>query len=83
MVYRAYGHLASGKQAEDVAASNRHLSDGYVQLDLIGQRKFGTNVAVNVGVFNITDKEYKPQRLAQTRYSALRSQACTMGQHPG
>ena len=50
--------FASGKQADDVASSNRHLSDGYVQLDLIGQRKFGTNVAVNVGVFNITDKEY-------------------------
>ena len=50
--------FANGKQAEDVASSNRHLSDGYVQLDLIGQRKFGARVVVNVGVFNITDKEY-------------------------
>ena len=50
--------FANGKQAEDVASSNRHLSDGYVQLDLIGQREFGARVVVNVGVFNITDKEY-------------------------
>ena len=50
--------FANGKQAEDVASSNRHLSDGYVQLDLIGQRKFGARVVVNVGAFNITDKEY-------------------------
>jgi hemoglobin/transferrin/lactoferrin receptor protein len=50
--------FASGKQAEDVAAANRHLSDGYVQLDLIGQRQFGTSVAINFGVFNLLDKEY-------------------------
>ena len=50
--------FASGKQAEDVASSTRHLSDGYVQLDLVGQRNFGTSVSVNVGIFNILDKEY-------------------------
>jgi hemoglobin/transferrin/lactoferrin receptor protein len=50
--------FASGKQAEDVASSTRHLSEGYVQLDLVGQRNFGTSVSVNVGIFNILDKEY-------------------------
>jgi hemoglobin/transferrin/lactoferrin receptor protein len=50
--------FASGKQAEDVASSTRHLSDGYVQLDLVGQRNFGTSVSVNLGIFNILDKEY-------------------------
>ena len=73
--------FASGKQAEDVASSTRHLSDGYVQLDLIGQRKFGASVVQRACSTSWTKSTFVGlirQRLAQTRCSALRSQACTM-----
>lgn len=73
--------LVEGKDQDDIA-SDRLATDGYGLVDLIGYVDFNENVTLNVGLFNVTDREYirwadtisigsdAPERFSQPGFNA-------------
>ena len=51
--------VVDGKEQSDIDPSSiRKETSGYGTVDLLGYFRFGDNVTVNAGLFNVTDKEY-------------------------
>ena len=51
--------LVEGKDDSDIDANNpRIATSGYGLLDLFGYYRFNDKTSINIGVFNLSDKDY-------------------------
>ncbi|MEM7077404.1 MAG: TonB-dependent hemoglobin/transferrin/lactoferrin family receptor [Pseudomonadota bacterium] len=50
--------LVEGKDPDDISSSGRLATSGYGVLDIMGYVDFTDNITLNVGLFNVGDREY-------------------------